>query len=78
MYTVGELNRLIDALVHPLAKHHPEFLIVDGIIHGVIEKNPPESAVKFIQHNLPKLLSGHMRSRKPQTWHLFFLRRLHL
>jgi hypothetical protein len=58
------LNRLIDAFIHPLTKPYPELLILDGIIHGIVEKNPPESTVKFIQYNLPKLISKHARSRK--------------
>jgi hypothetical protein len=58
------VNRLIDAFIHPLAKRHPGLLILDGIVHGLIEKNPSETAAKFIQYNLPKLLSEYSRSRK--------------
>jgi hypothetical protein len=64
VYSVGELNRLIDALIHPLAKRYPEFLILDATIHGVIEKNPPESTLKFMQYNLPKLVAELLRKRK--------------
>ncbi|MGD0550712.1 MAG: hypothetical protein ABSA81_09265 [Candidatus Bathyarchaeia archaeon] len=64
VYTLGELNRLIDAFIHPIAKRHPEILILDGIIHSVIERNPSESAVKFIHHNLPILLWELARNQK--------------
>jgi len=63
-YTPGELNRLVDAFIHPLAKTRPDVLILDGILHGIIEHNPTESAMKFILHNLPKLLPQLMRARK--------------
>jgi hypothetical protein len=65
-YTTGELNKMVDALLHPLAERSPELLMLDGILHGIIERNPPESAAKFIQHNLPKLLTHLTRSRRRQ------------
>ena len=55
-YTEGELNKLVDSLVHPLAKENPYIMILDGILHGIIEQNPSASTVKFIKYNLPKLL----------------------
>jgi hypothetical protein len=58
------VNRLIDAFIHPLAKRYPELLILDGIIHGLVEKNPPESTVKFIKYNLPELLAELLRRRR--------------
>lgn len=52
-YTTGELNRTVDALLHPLAEVDPAFPGLDGVIHGLIEQNPPESLGKFVHHNLP-------------------------
>ena len=63
LYTTGELNRLIDDLLHPLAKLNPEILILDGILHSLLEQNPTESVQKFIQYNVPKLLAE-FRKRK--------------
>jgi hypothetical protein len=63
-YTTGELNKRVDALLHPLAKADPAFLVVDGVLHGIIEQNPPESVLKFFHHNLPKLLWQIMRGRR--------------
>ena len=57
IYTQGELNRLVDAFLHPLAKTNLDYLILDGILHGIIERNPPESVMKFIEYSLPELLS---------------------
>jgi hypothetical protein len=56
-YTPGELNKTVDALLHPLAKVDPWFLVLDGVLHGLIERDPSETVVKFIQHNLPTLIS---------------------
>lgn len=63
-YTTGELNKTVDDLLHPLAKLDPAFLLLDGLLHGIIEQNPPESILKFIHHNLPKLASQLIRSRR--------------
>ena len=51
-YTTGELNKTVDDLCHPLAEIDPTFLIIDGLLHGIIEQNPPESILKFIHYNL--------------------------
>lgn len=56
MYTIGELNKLVDSVMHPLAKSNPSIMILDGIVHAILEQNPSESTVKFIKYNLPKLL----------------------
>jgi len=55
---------LVDAVLHPLAKLDPAFLIVDGAVHCVIERNPSKSVVKFIHYNLPKLVAQRMRNRE--------------
>jgi len=39
-YTKGELNRLIDSLVHPLAKQNSRLLIVGGFLHALVERDP--------------------------------------
>jgi len=57
------VNRLIQALIHPLAKRYPELLIFDGMIHRLVEKNPPESLVKFIQYSLPKPVASQKQSK---------------
>jgi len=63
-YTTGELNKTVDDLLHPLAKLDPAFLILDTLLHCAIEQNPPESILKFIHYNLPRLASQIMRSRR--------------
>jgi len=55
-YTKGEINRLIDSLCHPLSKTNPAMLIIDGFLHGLVERNPPLSVRKFLRHNIPMLM----------------------
>ncbi len=52
----GELNRLIDDLLHPFFKVDPAFILLDGFLHGLVERNPSESTRKFLVYNLPKLI----------------------
>lgn len=52
----GEVNRLIDAALHPLFRKSKSFIILDGVAHAVNEQNPKESAVKFIKYNLKELI----------------------
>jgi hypothetical protein len=55
-YTVGEINRLIDVLIHPLAEKDTSFILLDGILHALNERNPPQSLRKFIKYNLPEIV----------------------
>ncbi len=52
----GELDRLIDELVHPLSDRNHELMIVDAMLHGLVEQNPPETVVKYIHYSLPKII----------------------
>ena len=55
-YTEGQLNRLIDDLCHPFFKENTAFVLVDGILHGIVEKDPPLTVKKFMRYDFPKLL----------------------
>jgi len=63
-YTTGELNRTVDALLHPLGKLDPRFIVIDWALHVVIEQNPSESLLKFIQYSLPRLVAQCVRREK--------------
>jgi hypothetical protein len=39
-YSRGEVNRIIDAFIHPLARHEIAFLLLDGVLHAAVERNP--------------------------------------
>ena len=55
-YSKGELNRLIDDLIHPLYGRNPELMVVDVVLHGLLEQNPPETVLKFIRYSLPRVV----------------------
>ena len=59
MYTLEDLNRLIDSMFHPLAKESPGMSILDGVCHGLLEWDLPLSAQKFFKSNVP-LLAGYL------------------
>jgi len=54
--TTGELNKIIDALIHPLAKTDASYIVLDTILHGIVEQNPSTTIRKFIKYNLPKIV----------------------
>ena len=56
IYSKGELNRIIDSLLHPLLDINPALSLVDTFIHGFVEQNPPETALKFLRYNLPRII----------------------
>lgn len=55
-YTKGELNKLIDSLCHPLFETNEGFILVDGLLHGLVEQNPQLTIRKFMKRNLRKLI----------------------
>ncbi len=55
-YSKGELNYLIDDLLHPLYATNEGFVLVEGVLHGLVELNPPKSARKFLKYNLPTIV----------------------
>jgi hypothetical protein len=66
-YSKGELNKLIDSLIHPLSKTDKSFILVDGFLHGLVEQNPPASVKKFIKYNLPELIKQLEKTSKTNT-----------
>jgi hypothetical protein len=47
---------LVDDLMHPLSDKKPALLILDTVLHGLVEQNPPETIRKFMRYNLSKIL----------------------
>jgi len=60
----GELNRLIDRLTHPYFKDYPALILLDGLLHFIVEQNPDVSLRKFVRYNAPELLRHLIRKRK--------------
>ena len=61
--TKGELNQIIDALIHPLAKTDASYIVLDTILHGIVEQNPSTTIRKFIKYNLPKIVDQFEKSK---------------
>jgi hypothetical protein len=55
-YSVGQINKLVDDLVHPFYEKNQWFRVVDGVLHGVVEGNARVSAKKFVKYNLPEIV----------------------
>jgi hypothetical protein len=69
-YTEGELNRLIDSVLHPFMKGEGKIpiMLLDAVAHSLIEQDPQKSFKKFMRFTLPELvneayLRGGKRSR---------------
>jgi len=59
-YSKGELNQMIDSVLHPLAtgENAVAILLLDGILHSAVEQDPGQSIQKFIRYSLPKILKA--------------------
>jgi hypothetical protein len=55
-YSKGELNRLVDSVLHPLFHHGAAFMVIDTMFHGLIENNPNVTVRKFARYTLPKII----------------------
>ncbi len=56
-YTTGTLNKAVDLALHPLIrKHGAPVIVVDGVLHALIERNPKVSFIKFLKYNLSPLI----------------------
>lgn len=55
-YTMGELNKLVDDVLHPLSKTDKGYWFLDGVLHGLIEQDPSLTVRKFVKYNLPKIM----------------------
>jgi len=66
-YTKGELNKVIDSLFHPLFEANKGFMLVDELLHAMVEQNPPTTVKKFIKYNLPKILEQISKKSEKET-----------
>ena len=56
LHTRGQLNYLIDDLVHPLCDANAGFVLVDEVLHALVEQDPRVSAKKFLRYSLPEII----------------------
>ena len=62
-YTKGELNRVIDSLIHPLSKRNPTLIVLDVILHGLVEQKPAETIAKFMRYTAPEIINELTKNR---------------
>src|SRR5437870_7963162 len=70
LYSEGEKNKLIDALLDPLAKEDDIFIVIDSVLHFLNEKDTEASLVKFAKYTLPKLLRRDRKSTRMNSSHV--------
>ena len=39
-FTDGELNKVIDSIMHPIARDNPWSWALGGVLHGMVEQDP--------------------------------------
>ncbi len=54
--TLGQVNRSIDEVFHPYFRRGPLPVIIDSLLHGLVERDPPKSLEKFFLFNFSPLL----------------------
>ncbi len=54
--TLGQVNRSIDEVMHPFFRLGPLPVIIDSLLHGLAERDPPKSLEKFFLYNFSPLL----------------------
>jgi hypothetical protein len=69
-YSKGEINQLIDSLLHPLFDNNPTLMIVDTVLHGLVEQNSQETFLKFIRYSLPNIIKDKAYVHEHATGHL--------
>ena len=63
-YFKGELNKIVDAVFHPLYRKHEGLRLLDGLVHGLIEQNPSLSIRKFARYNFREILEVIKKKKK--------------
>jgi len=62
----GDVNRLIDSMLHPLMRGEQKIpvMVLDALAHAMVEQDPKESMAKFMRYTAPKLLKEVAKSRR--------------
>jgi hypothetical protein len=61
-YSKGVINRLIDNALNSYSIAVPVFIVVDTVLHGLVEKNPNETVGKFAWYTLPMVIDEILKS----------------
>jgi hypothetical protein len=63
-YSIGDLNRLVDSVCHPLCETDRTFILLDGFLHALVEQDPPTTVKKFMRYSLPKIVKQFHEKRE--------------
>jgi hypothetical protein len=63
--TKGQLNKIIDVVVHPYFEKYPFLILLDGFAHGLVERDVRKSLPKFVRYNAPLIVKELVKKRKP-------------
>jgi hypothetical protein len=58
------LNYIIDDLIHPHVRKHPELKVADILLHFIVEDDPAMSLAKTFRYEVPKLIEELPSSRR--------------
>ena len=71
VYSDGELNKLVDSVMHPIARDDPWFWVADTLLHAMVEQDPNLTVRKFLRYSAPKIvrqvLSNRNKSRRARN-----------
>ena len=67
LFTEGEVNKLIDSFLHPIARQDPYYWVVDVVLHGLVEQDPGVTLGKFVRYSLPKILEQALKEQRRKT-----------
>ena len=56
LYSKGQLNYLIDDAIHPLTDKSAGFVVVDEVLHMIVERDAKVSLQKFARYGLQQLI----------------------
>jgi len=63
VFSKGQVNRLIDDVVHPLKKLDWSFTVVDEALHMINEEDILDSLIKFVEYSLPEILKRILKKK---------------
>ena len=63
VFSKGQLNRLIDDVVHPLKRIDWSFTVVDEALHLINEGDIQQSIIKFVEYSLPEILKKLLKKK---------------
>jgi len=62
-FTDGELNKVIDSIMHPIARDNPWSWALGGVLHGMVEQDP---ATTTKSRALQRAKNNSARTTKPE------------